>query len=120
MIQRVLSSGHGLVVNMLVIHRLWEVLYQQVFEASPKETGILYPVKTSARKEKTGLVYPFQLEADRIACPGQHACLEIHFRSVLQFATSFHLTRPHGKTKLRNRSHSDRFVQLPFAHGYLR
>jgi hypothetical protein len=30
------------------------------------------------------------------AHPGRPACLKVHFHSVLQYATSFHLTRPHG------------------------
>ena len=50
--------------------------------------------------------------------PDRRACLKVHFRSVLRFASGFHPTRPrgedgHGQT-------NDRLMQLPSTRGCLR
>ena len=47
--------------------------------------------------------------------PCQTACAEIHFRSVLRFANSFHSTRPHGTWAIRSPIHA-----VAFTRGCLR
>ena len=59
-----------------------------------------------------------------VALPGtltlvREACREVHLRSVLRFASSFHPTRPHGKGSVVP-TPDRHLVQLPSTRGCLR